>query len=117
MRVLPQQGRFKPSRGVFSLNETFSVTLKINNQHTVGGLAESIVAKSSRIIIVVKIAESFYLSRRVCSKNRRMPSNSFVILLQMFDWSKVSTLTSQITLINRHKVFGMGGTMGRNVNA
>ena len=35
----------------------------------------------------------------------------------MFDWSKVSTLTSQITLINRHKVFGMGGTMGRNVNA
>ena len=108
MRVLPQQGRFKPSRVLIKRNLLSSLFC---------GLAESIVAKSSRIIIVVKIAESFYLSRRVCSKNRRMPSNSFVILLQMFDWSKVSTLTSQITLINRHKVFGMGGTMGRNVNA
>ena len=117
MRVLPQQGRFKPSRGMSSVRYGTRLGDLKNKPSTHGGLAESIVAKSSRIIIVVKIAESFYLSRRVCSKNRRMPSNSFVILLQMFDWSKVSTLTSQITLINRHKVFGMGGTMGRNVNA
>ena len=89
--------------------ELGSVTLKINNQHTVDSPSPSLQSISGSAA-----CEPLQFP---CVHEGQHIANSFVILLQMFDWSKVSTLTSQITLINRHKVFGMGGTMGRNVNA